>query len=173
MTCLPTYYQSAPLPTSLPRAAPACDQPDHPGPKHQKNVVLLPKSGQSENSENFLDTKGKCVMVIHVHVFIKTMFTCSQLAFERSELSVTRIRTQHDLARLLNVSRVTVQRALSDHPYVNDGLRAEIQAAAKKYGYRPFANAQSLRTVRPMPSAFYCLISVQPNRSSARSFSNF
>ncbi|MCC6239312.1 MAG: LacI family DNA-binding transcriptional regulator [Phycisphaerales bacterium] len=59
---------------------------------------------------------------------------------------MTRIRTQHDLARLLNVSRVTVQRALSDHPYVNDGLRAEIQAAAKKYGYRPFANAQSLRT---------------------------
>lgn len=58
----------------------------------------------------------------------------------------TQIRTQHDLAQLLKVSRVTVQRALSDHPYVNDGLRAEIQAAAKKYGYRPYANAQSLRT---------------------------
>lgn len=57
----------------------------------------------------------------------------------------TDVRTQHDLAQLIGVSRVTVQRALSGHPYVNEDMRLEIQAAAKKHGYRPHANAASLR----------------------------
>lgn len=57
----------------------------------------------------------------------------------------TDVRTQHDLAKLFGVSRVTIQRALSGHPYVNEEMRAGIQAAAEKYGYRPHANAASLR----------------------------
>lgn len=58
----------------------------------------------------------------------------------------TDVLTQRNLAKLFGVSRVTVQRALSGHPYVKEEIRAEIQAAAKKHGYRPHANAKSLRT---------------------------
>lgn len=57
----------------------------------------------------------------------------------------TDIRTQNDLAKLFGISRVTVQRALSGHPYVNEDIRNEVQKAAKKHGYRPHANAASLR----------------------------
>ncbi len=57
----------------------------------------------------------------------------------------TDVRTQRDIAQLLGISTVTVQRALSGHPYVNEEMRTEIQAAAEKHGYRPHANAASLR----------------------------
>lgn len=43
---------------------------------------------------------------------------------------------QKQLARLLNISRTTVSRSLSNHPAIHPDTRAKVQALAGKLGYR-------------------------------------
>ena len=43
---------------------------------------------------------------------------------------------QKQLARLLNVSRTTISRSLSNHPAIHPDTRAKVQALALKLGYR-------------------------------------
>ena len=55
--------------------------------------------------------------------------------------------TQEDIARKLNVSRVTVSKALRDHPDISDGMKKKIRKAADSMGYFPnfIASQLSLR----------------------------
>lgn len=53
-----------------------------------------------------------------------------------------------DIARIHNVSKVTVSKALNDKPGVSDELREKIKATAKKKGYRLNSAARSLKTKR-------------------------
>lgn len=53
--------------------------------------------------------------------------------------------TMRDVANKAGVSVSTVSRALAGHRYVDEELRARIQATAKQLGYRPNAVARALR----------------------------
>ena len=53
-----------------------------------------------------------------------------------------------DIAKLHNVSKVTVSKALNNKPGVSDELRAKIKATAKRKGYRLNSAARSLKTKR-------------------------
>lgn len=52
--------------------------------------------------------------------------------------------TQRDIARKLGLSNATVSLALRDHPRIPEPRRREIQALAKKMGYRPNPAAATL-----------------------------
>ncbi len=52
--------------------------------------------------------------------------------------------TLEDIARALNVSKMTVSRAINNHPEVNSETRARVLAAAQKMNYRPNQFARAL-----------------------------
>jgi LacI family transcriptional regulator len=52
--------------------------------------------------------------------------------------------TLGDIARALNVSKMTVSRAINDHPEVNPETRARVLATARKMNYRPNQFARAL-----------------------------
>jgi LacI family transcriptional regulator len=54
--------------------------------------------------------------------------------------------TLEDIARALNVSKMTVSRAINNHPEINRETRARILAAAQKMNYRPNQFARALTT---------------------------
>lgn len=56
--------------------------------------------------------------------------------------------TMGDIARLANVSKPTVSRALSDSPLVNEETKEHVRAIARKHGYAVNRNAQKLRHKR-------------------------
>lgn len=53
-----------------------------------------------------------------------------------------------DIARLANVSKITVSRALSDSPLVRDGTKERIREIAREHGYRLNKTARNLRLRR-------------------------
>ena len=54
--------------------------------------------------------------------------------------------TLEDIARALNVSKMTVSRAINDHPEISRQTRARILAMAQKMKYRPNQFARALTT---------------------------
>ena len=54
--------------------------------------------------------------------------------------------TLEDIARALNVSKMTVSRAINDHPEISRQTRARILAMAQKMNYRPNQFARALTT---------------------------
>lgn len=54
--------------------------------------------------------------------------------------------TLEDIARTLNVSKMTVSRAINNHPEISPQTRARILAAARKMKYRPNQFARALTT---------------------------
>ena len=52
--------------------------------------------------------------------------------------------TLEDIARALNVSKMTVSRAINNHPEINPETRARVLAAAQKMNYRPNQFARAL-----------------------------
>ncbi|MDQ8194511.1 LacI family DNA-binding transcriptional regulator [Coraliomargarita sp. SDUM461004] len=56
--------------------------------------------------------------------------------------------TQRDLARLLNMSQVTVSRALSNSPLVSEKTKQSVMDAAVKLGYQPDPALSSLNAYR-------------------------
>lgn len=59
-----------------------------------------------------------------------------------------RAKTMADIARLANVSKPTVSRALSNSPLVNEKTRSHVLSVAAKHGYAVNRNAQKLRHKR-------------------------
>ena len=55
---------------------------------------------------------------------------------------------QSDIARELNISRVTVSKALRDHPDISAGLKKKIGETARKMGYVPNLIARQLNSRR-------------------------
>lgn len=56
--------------------------------------------------------------------------------------------TLEDIARALNVSKMTVSRAVNNHPEINNQTRERILAVAQKMNYRPNQFARALTTHR-------------------------
>jgi LacI family transcriptional regulator len=56
--------------------------------------------------------------------------------------------TLEDIARVLNVSKMTVSRAINNHPEISRQTRARILATAQKMKYRPNQFARALTTNR-------------------------
>ncbi len=56
--------------------------------------------------------------------------------------------TLEDIARALNVSKMTVSRAINNHPEISAETRARILATAQKMNYRPNQFARALTTSR-------------------------
>jgi len=56
--------------------------------------------------------------------------------------------TLEDIARALKVSKMTVSRAINNHPEINSETRARILAVAQKMNYRPNQFARALTTNR-------------------------
>ena len=54
--------------------------------------------------------------------------------------------TLEDIARALNVSKMTVSRAINNHPEISSATRARILATAQKMNYRPNQFARALMT---------------------------
>ena len=54
--------------------------------------------------------------------------------------------TLEDIARALNVSKMTVSRAINNHPEISSETRARILATAQKMKYRPNQFARALMT---------------------------
>src|ERR1041385_7011912 len=54
--------------------------------------------------------------------------------------------TLEDIARALNVSKMTVSRAINNHPEISSEKRARILATAQKMKYRPNQFARALMT---------------------------
>jgi LacI family transcriptional regulator len=52
--------------------------------------------------------------------------------------------TQEDIARRLNVTRITVSKALRDHPDISPGMKNRVKDAAAEMGYSPNQIAQQL-----------------------------
>lgn len=55
---------------------------------------------------------------------------------------------QSDIAKKLNISRVTVSKALRDHPDISSAMKKKISALAKKMGYVPNQIARQLNSRR-------------------------
>lgn len=55
---------------------------------------------------------------------------------------------QSDIAKQLNVSRVTVSKALRDHPDISSRMKESVTAAARKLGYVPNLIARQLNSKR-------------------------
>src|SRR5690349_21861934 len=54
--------------------------------------------------------------------------------------------TLEDIARALNVSKMTVSRAINNHPEISTATRERILATARKMNYRPNQFARALTT---------------------------
>lgn len=72
--------------------------------------------------------------------------------------------TQHDLAKHLGISQITVSRALSGHAAVTESMRLRVQGAADELGYRPHASAAAMR--RGRHNAYGMLVSSDKQGSS-------
>lgn len=72
--------------------------------------------------------------------------------------------TQHDIAKHLGISQITVSRALSGHSAVTDSMRLRVQNAADELGYRPHASAAAMR--RGRHNAYGILVSADEQGSS-------
>lgn len=59
-----------------------------------------------------------------------------------------RMTTINDIAKMANVSRTTVSRALNNNGYVSEDVRKRIMKIVEDTGYMPSVSAQSLRTKR-------------------------
>ena len=57
-------------------------------------------------------------------------------------------RTMADIARIANVSKITVSRALSDSPLVRDKTKEHVRKVASEHGYRFNKTARNLRLRR-------------------------
>jgi len=55
---------------------------------------------------------------------------------------------QSDIARKLNISRVTVSKALRDHPDISPAMKKKIEVTARKMGYVPNLIARQLNSRR-------------------------
>lgn len=55
---------------------------------------------------------------------------------------------QSDIAKVLNISRVTVSKALRDHPDISKGMKKKIADTARKMGYVPNLIARQLNSKR-------------------------
>jgi LacI family transcriptional regulator len=66
---------------------------------------------------------------------------------------------QSDIAKELNVSRVTVSKALRDHPDISSSMKKKISAAARKMGYVPNLIARQLNSRRTFTIGIVVLIS--------------
>ncbi len=49
-----------------------------------------------------------------------------------------------DLAKILGVSKVTISKALRDHPDISDKMKIKVKQLAENLGYRPNINARNL-----------------------------
>src|SRR5215831_3509818 len=56
--------------------------------------------------------------------------------------------TLADIARELGVSKMTVSRAINNHPLVNHGTRERVLQVAQRLNYRPNQHARALATNR-------------------------
>lgn len=56
--------------------------------------------------------------------------------------------TQDDVARLAGITRVTVNRALMNHPAVSAATKARVREIAERIGYRPHVGARAIREGR-------------------------
>jgi LacI family transcriptional regulator len=54
--------------------------------------------------------------------------------------------TQLDIAKILNVTRITVSKALRDHPDISTGMKKKVLKVAEELGYIPNLNAQNLHS---------------------------
>jgi DNA-binding LacI/PurR family transcriptional regulator len=64
------------------------------------------------------------------------------------------VQTLADIARLANVSRATVSRALNDSPLLNQETKERIQALAREHNFRINASARNLRLRQSRTVAF-------------------
>jgi DNA-binding LacI/PurR family transcriptional regulator len=78
--------------------------------------------------------------------------------------------TMDDIARLANVSKPTVSRALQDSPLVKPATKERIFAIAAKHGYSVNRNAQRLRTRRSNIIAVVLHLPPQSSRGVAAPF---
>lgn len=68
-------------------------------------------------------------------------------AVKRVEIqSFEKLKSIDDIARIANVSKSTVSRALNDSPLVNQATKEKIVAIAKSHGFQPCFQAQNLST---------------------------
>ena len=72
--------------------------------------------------------------------------------------------TQHDIAKHLGISQITVSRALSGHPSVTAEMRERVEEAALDLGYRPHASASAMR--RGKHDAYGLITSTDPHSAS-------
>lgn len=56
--------------------------------------------------------------------------------------------TQEDVARLAGITRVTVNRAMMNHPAVSAATKARVREIAERIGYRPHVGARAIREGR-------------------------
>lgn len=56
--------------------------------------------------------------------------------------------TQQDIAKRLNVTRITVSKALRDHPDISTGMKKKVLKIAEELGYIPNLNAQNLHSAK-------------------------
>jgi DNA-binding LacI/PurR family transcriptional regulator len=68
-------------------------------------------------------------------------------------MTVKRAITMEEIAKLANVSKPTVSRALSDSPLVKPETRELVLSIARRHGYAVNRNAQKLRQKRTAPIA--------------------
>jgi DNA-binding LacI/PurR family transcriptional regulator len=78
------------------------------------------------------------------------------------------VQTLDDIARLANVSRSTVSRALNDSPLLNAATKARIQAIAHAHNFRINAAARNLR-VRQSHTIAFVTPDVDPSKFTAES----
>ena len=73
---------------------------------------------------------------------------CFTFTRESYRVSKCRMRhvTQEDIARKLNVTRITVSKALRDHPDISVRMKQRVMDAAEEMGYSPNQIAQQLTT---------------------------
>ncbi len=69
-------------------------------------------------------------------------------------MSKEKVHTLEDIARLANVSRSTVSRALNNSPLISQRTRERIQAIAREYHFRKNAPARNLRLRQSHTVAF-------------------
>ncbi len=79
------------------------------------------------------------------------------------------VQTIGDIARLANVSKATVSRALNNSPLINQETRERIQAIARQYNFRLNATARSL-SLRQSNTVAFVAPGYKPEFFSAEDF---
>lgn len=77
------------------------------------------------------------------------IYNFAQVSSRESSLFFIKIMnhiTQKDIAEVLNVSRITVSKALRNHPDISDKMKKRVLDAVKKMGYTPNLIATQLTT---------------------------